>query len=421
MAADISQRIALALQGFGAGVQGQGPYFQHMLNQQNQELSQERKMAGIQDAYSVMRNLQAGNIPTARKTLINRLGLIKQLGGDPSDTMELLQQIESGNVEAALNEVSSVVNYAQAVGMLKLPQNAQPKTQIVNGQAVTIDPSGKATAAPIEGFTQPQPKQVMPKTQVVDGQVITIDPSTGQATAAPVQGFKKDRTDINLRLRDQSLREKDLALRQQAEARMANKMSAGLESQLFKADNDLMEAQNDAANYELLANDYETKNPPSGIKAKFLERLKFLSGTQDSESEMIRKFNKYRMAEVIKDLPTGQTTDKDIEVFSMGVPPENASTEQKISFLKGAAKAARLSAAHNQYKSDFISKKGDGRGLNQAWRAKVTAPALKREVSIAEIYETAQNRGTAPEDVMQQLGIKEEDVLQQFGIKGLPY
>jgi len=31
---------------------------------------------------------------------------------------------------------------------------------------------------------------------------------------------------------------------------------------------------------------------------------------------------------------------------------------------------------------------------------------LKRDISLGELYETAQNRGTTPEDVAQQLGIK---------------
>lgn len=407
---DMTQRIAMALQGFGAGVQGQGPYFQHMLNQQGQELSLERKMAGIQDAYSVMQNLQSGNIPTARATLINRMGLIKQLGGDPSDTMELLQQIDSGNVEGALNEVSRVVNFAQASGMLKLPQNAQPKTQIVNGQAVTIDPTGKATAAPIENFVQPQPKTSAPKTQIVDGQLITVDPTTGKATAEPVQGFKKDTTDNNLRLRDQSLREMQIDLDRQKLEQQKNKLSPGLEKELLNSNELAVQHQKQSIKYETLANDYERLKIEGGLKSTLNENLKAILGSQDDVSELKRQLNEVRMSEAIKTLPPGSASDADIKLVLSGQPRENASPEQITSYLRGVAKISRTYAAHNQFKSDFISKQSTGKGLNQAWRAKVNAPSLKRDVSIAEIYETAQNRGTTPEDVMNQLGIK-----------GLPY
>jgi len=406
----IGEKIALALQGFGAGVQGQGPYFQHILNQQDQQLSEGRKMAMIQDAYSVMQNLQSGNIPTARATLINRLGLIKRLGGDPSDTMGVLQKIESGDVPGALRDVSTVVNFAQANGMLKLPQNAQPKTQIVNGQAVTIDPTGKATAAPIEGFTQPQPKAAMPKTQVIDGQLITVDPTTGQATAAPVQGFQKDRTDINLRIRDQNLRERQLQLQQQSEARQANKLSAGLEKALLDSQDAAVNSARKSTKFDTLANDFERLKIEGGLKSSLNENLKAMLGTQDAVTEFKRQANEVRMSEAVKLLPPGAASDADVKLALSTQPRENASPEQIASYLRGAAKIARFEAGFHQFKSDFISKQSTGKGINQTWRAKVNAPSLKRDVSIAEIYETAQNRGTTPEDVMNQLGIK-----------GLPY
>ena len=400
------ERAALALQGFGAGVQGQGPYFQHMLNQQDQQLSEGRKMAMIQDAYAVQQHLQSGNVPLARATLINRLQAIQKLGGDPSDTMGVLQKVESGDIPGALQDVSTLVNFAQANGLLKLPQSAQPKTQIVNGQAVTISPSGKATAAPIEGFTAPQPKAAMPKTQVVDGQVITIDPVTGQATAAPVQGFQKDRTDINLRIRDQNLRERQLQLQQQSEERQANKLSAGLEKVLLGSQDQAVKSQKQAAKFETLANDFERLRIEGGVKSTLNENLKALLGSQDQITEFKRQFNETRITEAGKLLPPGSASDADIKLVLSSQPKENASPEQVASYLRGAAKLARFEAAFNQFRGDFISSKSTGKGLNQEWRKKVNAPALKREVSIAEIYETAQNRGTTPEDVMQQLGIK---------------
>lgn len=413
MAADISQRIALALQGFGAGVQGQGPYFEHMLNQQGQQLSESRKMAGIQDAYSVMRNLQAGNIPTARKTLINRLGLIKQLGGDPADTMELLQQIDSGNVEAALNEVSSVVNYAQAVGMLKLPQNAQPKTQVntKTGQVFTTDPiTNEVSVSTAKGFIPPEQPKPELRTVVKDGQVIAIDPTTAESFALPITGFKKDRTDLMLRARDQQLRERQLQLQEQSEARQANKLSAGLEKVLLDSQDAAVNSARKSTKFETLANDFERLKIEGGLKSSLNENLKAMLGTQDAVTEFKRQANEVRMSEAVKLLPPGAASDADVKLALSTQPKENASPEQISSYLRGAAKIARFEAGFHQFKSDFISKQSTGKGLNQAWRAKVAAPALKREVSIAEIYETAQNRGTTPEDVMNQLGIK-----------GLPY
>lgn len=402
----MGEKIALALQGFGAGVQGQGPYFQHMLNQQEQQLSEGRKMALIQDAYSVQQHLQSGNIPTARATLINRLQAIKKLGGDPSDTMGVLQKVESGDIPGALQDVSTVVNFAQANGLLKVPKSAMPKTEIINGQAVTIDPTGKATAAPIEGFTAPQPKAQLPKTQIVDGQVVTIDPTTGQATAAPVQGFQKDRTDINLRMRDQQLREKQLQLQQQAEERQTNKLSSGLEKVLLDSQDQTVKAQQKSNKFDVLANDYERLKIEGGLKSTMTESLKAVLGSQDAVSEFKRQVNEVRMSEAMKMLPPGAASDADIKLVLSSQPKENASPEQIASYLRGAAKVSRFEAGFHQFKADYISGKSTGKGLNQAWRSKINSPALKRDISLGELYETAQNRGTTPEDVANQLGIK---------------
>ena len=404
----MGEKIALALQGFGAGVGGQGPYFQHMLNQQEQQLSEGRKMALIQDAYSVQQHLQSGNIPTARATLINRLQAIKKLGGDPSDTMGVLQKVESGDIPGALQDVSTVVSFAQANGLLKLPKGQQPQHQInsATGQVLTVDASGRGTASDIENFRAPQPKQVMPKTQIVDGQVVTIDPTTGQATAAPVQGFQKDRTDINLRMRDQQLRERQLQLQQAAEDRQTNKLSAGLEKVLLDSQDRAVNAQKQSNKFETLANAYETKNIPGGLKSSLEENLKAVLGTQDDVTETKRQFNEIRLSEGVKNLPPGSASDADIKLFMQGPPAANANPNQVASYLRGAAKASRFEAGFHQFKGDYISGKSTGKGLNQAWRSKINSPALKRDISLGELYETAQNRGTTPEDVANQLGIK---------------
>lgn len=404
----MGDKIALALQGFGAGVQGQGPYFQHMLNQQEQQLSEGRKMALIQDAYSVQQHLQSGNIPTARATLINRLQAIKKLGGDPSDTIGVLQKVESGDIPGALQDVSTVVNFAQANGLLKLPKGQQPQHQInsATGQVLTVDSSGRGTASDIENFRAPTPKQVMPKTQIVDGQVVIIDPTTGQATAAPVQGFQKDRTDINLRMRDQQLRERQLQLQQAAEDRQTNKLSAGLEKALLVSQDQTVKSQQKSNKFDVLANDYERLKIEGGLKSTMTESLKAVLGSQDAVSEFKRQVNEVRMSEAIKMLPPGAASDADIKLVLSSQPKENASPEQIASYLRGAAKVSRFEAGFHQFKADFISNRNTGKGLNQAWRSKINSPALKRDISLGELYETAQNRGTTPEDVASQLGIK---------------
>jgi len=293
--------------------------------------------------------------------------------------------------------------------LLKVPKTQQPQHQIINGQAVTIDPSGKATAAPIEGFVAPQAKQNLPKTQIVNGQVVTIDPSTGQATAAPIQGLQQDPVQAaNLRNQaiDQSLRARAIAVQESADRRLSSKISAGLEKVLLTSQDSTVASQRRANKFDLLANDFEKLKIQGGLKSTAEESLKSLLGTQDAISEFSRQVNETRMSEAIKLLPPGAASDADIRLVTSTQINANASAEQTAAYLRGAAKISRIEAGYNQFKSDFISNKSTGKGLNQAWRTKVNAPTLKRDVSVAELYETAQNRGTTPEDIANQLGIK---------------
>ena len=348
--------LARGLQGFGAGVAGRGQEFLA-------DLDDKRKNAMLQDSFKVMQFLEAGDAGSARETLVARLDAIQQLGGDPTDTQSVLQKLEAGDLKGALVDVSTVVDFAVAEGLLKAPPT--------------------------------------PARQIVDGQVVSVDPRTGAATAAPIEGFAPSAG----KTADRDLRERQIAVAEATEQRQATKLSAGLESALLKAQDRTVEAQRSANELDLMANDFERLNLEGGLASTVTETFKNILGSQDAVSELRRKFNQVRVSQGLKNLPPGPASDKDVQMAFKGVPKESASAEQVASFLRGAARLARFDAGFNQFKSDFISKKSTGKGINQLWRKQIESPALERSVSIAEIYETAQNRNTTPEEIAQQLGI----------------
>ncbi len=151
----IGQNIALALQGAGAGILGNGPQFLHAMDQRRQALSEERKQALIEDAFNVHNDLTMGNVGDARNLLVNRLDAIRQLGGDPSDTLGLLTKIDSGDIEGARSDLGKVLQFAQATGRLKTPESSGLITKIEGGQVIQVDPvTGQAHAQDIQGFRQ---------------------------------------------------------------------------------------------------------------------------------------------------------------------------------------------------------------------------------------------------------------------------
>jgi len=214
--------------------------------------------------------------------------------------------------------------------------------------------------------------------------------------------LRKDPSDAQ----DRSLRSRQIAVSEAAEKRQAGKLSAGLEKALLTSQDRVVEAQRNANEYEVLASDFERLNLEGGLASTFSETLKSVLGSQDQVTEFRRKLNEVRISQGMKNLPPGPASDVDVKMAMKGVPKENASAEQVSSFLRGSARMARFDAGYNQFKADFITQSRSGAGLNKAWRGKVGSPNLKRKVTIAEIYETAQNRGITPEDVAAQLGIE---------------
>jgi len=123
-------RIANALQGFGAGVQGRGGEFLRNQELQRQELSDERKRAAAEDLIRVKELINAKDLKGVQALGQERLGYINQLGGDPSDTEQLIvlaQQAETDPVayQRLLAEVNSGLRSAESFGIIKLPTTVE--------------------------------------------------------------------------------------------------------------------------------------------------------------------------------------------------------------------------------------------------------------------------------------------------------
>lgn len=207
------------------------------------------------------------------------------------------------------------------------------------------------------------------------------------------------------RQNEQALRMQELGLQQEKFEFGKTKLSAGLEKNLLESQETARSAMQQANEYDVLSNDFERIEMPSGVAGKFSEMLKGILGTQDDVTEFRRRFNKVRLSEGLKNLPPGPATDRDVIEAFKGVPPEDASKEQRISFLRGAARLARIDAAFHNFKSDYISEKGTAKNLSKEWRSTVFSPKLGKEVSTLEIYEAAVNKGITPEDVRERLGL----------------
>jgi hypothetical protein len=84
------------------------------------------------------------------------------------------------------------------------------------------------------------------------------------------------------------------------------------------------------------------------------EWLKRTTGNEDAVSAFKREYTRMASQGVIKLLPPGPASDKDIANAKEGIPNANASPQVMASYLRGMAKLSAYDAALNQAKADWV-------------------------------------------------------------------
>jgi hypothetical protein len=70
------------------------------------------------DAMQLKPILESGNIPAAMQALDRRVAKIRERGGDPSDTLGLMQQLQDGDLKGAMSQLEAPISAAQQLGII---------------------------------------------------------------------------------------------------------------------------------------------------------------------------------------------------------------------------------------------------------------------------------------------------------------
>jgi hypothetical protein len=79
-----------------------------------------------------------------------------------------------------------------------------------------------------------------------------------------------------------------------------------------------------------------------------------LFGGSTEYARILREFVRLRNAEVVRALPPGPATDRDIQLIASGFPGENGSTEEIQQFLSAASRMAAYEADYNRFRGMFM-------------------------------------------------------------------
>ena len=146
-------RIGAALGGFGAGVQGKGQAYLADLQTRKEDEEKKRLTAMVKDAKQTYDFLNRGDVNNAMSLIQDRVQMIGELGGDPSDTARIGSMLQSGRIAEAQNELR---------GFLRpfMPTEAIKASELTDsGQRVSFDPLTQTTqATDVSGFRAAPPK-----------------------------------------------------------------------------------------------------------------------------------------------------------------------------------------------------------------------------------------------------------------------
>lgn len=114
-----------------------------------------------------------------------------------------------------------------------------------------------------------------------------------------------------------------------------------------------------ASQADNLASAFEQARPVGGWTGNVLETLKRIVGGQDKFTSLKQEYVKLRNTDVLKNLPPGVASDKDIEIALKAFPDENANPDQIAAFLRGTAKLNRYNAEVNKARAEWVAQNGN--------------------------------------------------------------
>jgi len=318
------EQIGRGLSAFGAGVQGRGAEFIAGERAEERRLTNERMQAAAQDMLRAKQLADAGNYEGIQNLALERAMLIEQIGGDPADTMQI------GEMAGA-----AMMGDVNAINMLN--------------SELTAGLLAAERAGFIEAGNGLQQQAIKLRERELEQRIAAQEAAEKRAEA------------------ERGLRRDELSLRQAAEKRMANKMSAASEKILNDSQDNFYRRSRTANEFQNLADQYENQDPASGFIANVSEFIKSALGTEDEVSRLRTNANRVIASEIVNNLPPGAASDSDVKMARDGFPTSTANPQMIASYFRGLSKIARMDAAFNEYRSRYVSENRNTRGFLREW------------------------------------------------------
>ncbi|EIO1039122.1 phage DNA ejection protein [Salmonella enterica subsp. enterica serovar Schwarzengrund] len=363
---DFSQRPNVGVQ-LAQGIGAVGQAIQQ--NEAAQRLSDFQKAFG--QAYAAgdrdaLRQLAATN-PDQIETIRQGMGFIdadkNQAMGDMSARLNIAA---AQGPEAVMKELASHQSTLQQIGVS--PEQAwQTYQQSPEGFAQLTDLIGMHAVGP-EKYFDIQDK--MAGREIDRGRLAETIRSNQAGEALQARGqnlsYQSAMTGHNIAAQRLALDQQEFGFKmQQAQEKAqqliseAPKLSVNMEKAIETAVNNATASSNSANSMSALAQQFRAEKPTTGLFGNAQNMFAKLTGSDTTLRDLRIRQNALVNSQVIKFLPPGPGTDKDVEIVRQGAPTDMDNPETVARWLDAMANLERRNAQFNEFKAEWMSANGN--------------------------------------------------------------
>ena len=350
------------LQGLAGNLQ---VYKQAQQAERQKEFQQAYGTAYASGDRTAMRNL-AAQYPDQIEAVRNGMKFVDEDQRNTVGNLAAGARLAASSPEAMGTWLKNNASDLQRVG-LNPAEVAQTYQQNPQGFGEFADHLGMAALGPEQYFAA-QDKIVGQRQNQQKIEETARSNRAGEALQARGQdmSYQSAMTGHNLAAQRLALDQQEFGLKvQQAQEKAqqliegAPKLSVNMEKSIEKSVNDSAASTNSADSMAALAQQFRQEKPTTGLFGNASNMFAKVTGTDTALRDLRIRQNALVNNQVLKFLPPGPATDRDVEIVRQGAPTDMDNPEVVARWLDAMSNLERRSAQFNDFKAEWMSANGN--------------------------------------------------------------
>ncbi|EHJ8586370.1 phage DNA ejection protein [Escherichia coli] len=351
-----------ALQGL-SGIAG--VFQQEKQAQRQKEFQQAYANAYASGDRGALRQL-ATQYPDQIESVRKGMGFIDEDQRNSIGTLAAGARLASSSPEAMQSWLQNNAKELTRVGVD--PNNvAQMYQQNPSGFGEFVDHLGMAALGPIDYFNV---QDKMAGREIDRGRLAETIRSNQAGEALQARGqnlsYQSAMTGHNIAAQRLALDQQEFGFKMQQAQKKAQqliseapKLSVNMEKGIETAVNNATASSNSANSMSALAQQFRAEKPTTGLFGNAQNMFAKLTGSDTTLRDLRIRQNALVNSQVLKFLPPGPATDKDVEIVRQGAPTDMDNPETVARWLDAMANLERRNAQFNEFKAEWMSANGN--------------------------------------------------------------